>query len=246
MKTIHLAVALALVLAPAALAEKAGDTIENSLGMQLALVPAGTFTMGSAWDAEPRLPDEFPHRVEMTRAFRMSTTEVTQGQYRAIMDASPSYHPGEDDLPVEMVGWNNAVEFCKRLSSKEGKTYRLPTEAEWEYACRAGGGEAPVLKSAAWYFDTSGNQTHPVGQKQANAWGLYDMLGNVAEWCSDMYGPYPDGATIADPTGAAEGHAHVVRGGGFMHFALACRSAARLDEPAAYQLAHLGFRVVQE
>ena len=246
MKTHHLTCIALIMLAPAVFAAQPGSVVENSLGMKLAYVPAGSFTMGSGWNARRRMPDELPHAVEITKPFRIGTTEVTQAQYRAVMDASPSRFVG-DDRPVEMVSWKDAVAFCKKLSEKEGKTYRLPTEAEWEYACRAGGGRRRGrLGERAWYYTNSAGVTHPVAQKQANAWGLYDMLGNVAEWCSDFYGPYPDEAKVSDPTGPGEGMYHVVRGGAYMHFARGCRCAARLDLPESYQLGHIGFRVVEE
>ncbi len=227
--------------------EQAGDVTKNGIGMGMALVPAGEFVMGTPFEDNARMADELPHKVKITRAFRIGTTEVTQGQWRQIMDSTPSRFPG-DDRPVEMVSWKDATEFCRRLSEKEGKRYRLPTEAEWEYACRAGGRRerGEDLDSAAWYAANSGAETHAAGAKRANRWGLHDMLGNVAEWCGDSYGPYADAAVVQDPTGAVEGMHRVVRGGSWMHFVPACRPAARTDVPEAYQLPHVGFRVVEE
>lgn len=249
MKTFTLALAALVLVAPARAQVRAGATTENGLGMKLAWIPAGEFLMGSPFDDASRMPDELPRRVVITRPFRMGVTEVTQAEWRAVMDASPSRFPG-DDRPVEMVSWKDAVEFCRRLSEREGKVYRLPTEAEWEYACRAGRERPPApgrLPALAWFAENSGKETHPVAGKRPNRWGLYDMLGNVAEWCADGYGPYADEATVTDPTGATEeGAPRVVRGGSWLHFAPACRPAARLSVPEAYQYAHLGFRVVEE
>jgi formylglycine-generating enzyme required for sulfatase activity len=128
-------------------------------------------------------------------------------------------------------------------------TYRLPTEAEWEYACRAGATEpvAPAARvAAAWFAENSEGQAHPVGRKEPNPWGLLDMLGNVSEWTLDAYAPYPDVAEERDPTGPAEGNARVVRGGAFRSFPPAVRCAARSGRPRSYQLHHVGLRVVQE
>jgi len=182
------------------------------VGMKFVLIPAGSFMMGS----DSGDSDEKPvHRVTISRAFQMQTTEVTQGQWRAVMGDNPSEFKNGDDYPVEHVSWDDAQEFLKRLNQLDpGKNYRLPTEAEWEYACRAGttGERYGELDAIAWYNNNSGNQTHPVGKKQPNAWGLYDMLGNVWEWCQDRYGSYPAGA-VTDPRGPSSGIARVVRGG---------------------------------
>jgi formylglycine-generating enzyme required for sulfatase activity len=244
--------ALAVLLAAwaalqAADAPRAGDVITNSIGMKLALIPAGEFDMGSPADEKGREEDEMLHRVRITRDFRIGVTEVTQAQWKAVMGERRGQFDG-DNLPVEDCSWKDAVAFCARLSKKEGKTYRLPTEAEWEYACRAGatgrfGGAR--LDDLAWYDDNSDGRTHPVAAKKPNAWGLCDMHGNVAEWCADYYGPYPAGGA-ADPAGPQAGKARVVRGGSWASFERGCRSASRSSTPAAYQLKFLGFRVVME
>jgi formylglycine-generating enzyme required for sulfatase activity len=165
--------------------------------------------------------------------------------------------------PVETVSWEDAVEFCKKLSElpeekKAGRVYRLPTEAQWEYACRGGsktafsfGENSKSLGDYAWFGENSNGQTHPVGENKANAWGLYDMQGNVWEWCSDRYGDYPKGA-VSDPVGPREGSYRVVRGGGWRNKAAHCRSALRFrglpssrkggDEPS-FRDAGYGFRV---
>jgi len=182
---------------------KLGDQYTNNLGMKLVYIPAGVFDMGSA-DGDS---DEKPvHKVQITKGFYMGQYEVTQAQYESVMGSNPSYFKGENN-PVEEVSWEEAVAFCKKLSSRENKTYRLPTEAEWEYACRAGsttkycfGDSESQLGDYAWNDKNSNFSTHPVGQKQQNNWGLYDMHGNVYEWCQDWYGEnYYSGSPAIDP-----------------------------------------------
>jgi formylglycine-generating enzyme required for sulfatase activity len=155
-----------------------------------------------------------------------------------------------DDLPVTSVSWKEGQEFCQKLSRKEGATYRLPTEAEWEYACRAGTTHPPAagpdLADLAWYADNSDGTTRAVGQKRPNAWGLHDLLGNVAEWTLDVYGPYPPVEEEKDPKGPATGTTRVVRGGSWRGFPPALRCAARIGTPESYQLPHVGLRVVRE
>jgi formylglycine-generating enzyme required for sulfatase activity len=150
---------------------------------------------------------------------------------------------------VTSVSWKDAQEFCARLSEKEAAVYRLATEAEWEYACRAGAADAVAETErprVAWYADNSDGATHPAGLKRPNAWGLFDMLGNVAEWTFDAYGPYPPVEQDEDPTGPEEGNTRVVRGGAWRSFAPAVRCAARVGTPKSYQLHSVGLRVVQE
>ncbi|HEY6553925.1 MAG TPA: formylglycine-generating enzyme family protein [Vicinamibacteria bacterium] len=226
-----------------------GDATLNSLGMRMVLVPAGSFQMGSPTGEPQRQEEEHPRRVQLTRTFRIASTEVTVKQWRALM-ASPQTPGASDDLPVASVSWKEAQEFCQKLSEKEGVTYRLPTEAEWEYACRAGAGGPPagreVLDGAAWYADNSDGSTHPVGRKQPNAWALHDMLGNVAEWTQDAYGPYPRIGEEKDPRGPLAGTSKVVRGGSWRGLRPALRCAARTSTPESYQLPHVGLRVVME
>ena len=246
-----LGLAAALVLVPPGLAAEASgkDDAPNSLGMRMVLVPAGSFVMGSPPGAPMRQEEEIPRRVTLTRAFRISATEVTQRQWLALMPQNRSPQRG-DDLPVTSVSWKEAQEFCLELSEKEGVAYRLPTEAEWERACRAGRADPPIagpdLADVAWYADNSGEATHPVGQRKANAWGLHDVLGNVAEWTLDVYAPYPRVEEEKDPKGPATGRARVVRGGSWRSFAPALRCAARTGTPESYQLPHVGLRVVRE
>ena len=221
----------------------------NSVGMRMVLVPAGTFRMGSPPGEPLRQEEESPRRVTLTRAFRIAATEVTRRQWLALMPRNHSPQRG-DDLPVTSVSWPEAREFCLELSQREGATYRLPTEAEWEYACRAGGAEPPAgpaeLGAVAWYADNSEGATHPVEQMKPNAWGLHDMLGNVGEWTLDLYGPYPRVEEDKNPAGPASGSTRVVRGGSWRGFPRALRCAARTGTPESYQLPHVGLRVVLE
>jgi len=180
--------------------------------MKLALIPAGKFMMGSPDSEEGHVDNEGPqHEVTLSKPFYMGVTEVTQAQYEAIMGANPSTFKGETN-PVENVSCKDATEFCKKLSEKTRQAVRLPTEAEWEYACRAGsktkfcfGDADEALGDYAWYHANSGGTTHPVGQKKPNAWGLYDMHGNLWEWCSDWYAQNYADAKAVDPQGPASG-----------------------------------------
>ena len=178
--------------------------------------------------------DEKPvHKVTITKPFYMGKYEVTQEQWEAVMGSNPSNFKGAKN-PVEQVSWEDCEKFIGKLKEKvSGRDFRLPTEAEWEYACRAGsttdycyGDGDESLDEYAWYYGNSESKTHPVGQKKANAWGLYDMHGNVWEWCSDWYGDYADGA-VSDPKGPESGSARVLRGGSWGGNARDCRSACR-------------------
>ncbi|NQT16435.1 MAG: SUMF1/EgtB/PvdO family nonheme iron enzyme [Planctomycetes bacterium] len=196
-------------------------TITNSIGMKLALIPAGEFLMGLGAGGLGGGDDDPQHLVQITKPFCLGVYEVTQKQYWQVMSEIPSGFKGDYQRPVERVSWEDAVEFCRRLSEKEGETYRLPTEAEWEYACRAGstttwyfGDSESRLGDYAWYSANSSDTTHPVGQKKPNAWGLYDMHGNVWEWCSDWHDKDHYSASPAiDPKGPDSGDGRVLRGG---------------------------------
>ena len=211
-------------------------------------IPPGEFLMGSPEDEYGRFDNETRHRVSLTRPFRMSTTPVTQAQWTSVMGENPSYIKG-DDLPVVRVTWLDAVGFCEKLSEKAGKKYRLPTEAEWEYACRAGSPD-PFSRRGRypgmfWYRDNSDGDVQPVGGKLPNTWDLYDMHGNVWEWCADWYGEYPIGPVV-DPTGPPNGEKRVMRGGSRRSSPLICRSAFRGCESPDRRFRGVGFRVLLE
>ena len=211
--------------------------------MDFAHIPAGNFDMGSnarnAFDENPM------HRVSIG-AFDLQTTEVTQAQWMTVMGNNPSHFKG-DALPVEQVSFDDAQEFIRKLNARDpGKNYRLPTEAEWEYACRAGttGPRYGELDSIAWWIKNSDRQTHPVGQKQPNNWGLYDMLGNVWELCADWKGPYSNGA-VTDPKGPSSGYYRVSRGGSWYDAASAVRATFRSSPESGYRGNSLGFRLAR-
>ena len=232
-------------------------TITNSIGMKLALIPAGEFLMGSPdSDSEAESGEKPQHNVQITKPFYLGVHEVTQGQYQQVMGSNPSrFKQSGETAPVETVSWEEVQEFCRKLSALPTekavrRQYRLPTEAEWEYACRAGstsryyfGDSAANLDSHAWHSGNSGATTHPVGQKQPNAWGLYDMHGNVLEWCNDWHGPYQS-AAVRDPGGAGQASVRVLRGGGFGNNVSDCRSALRTGAPQGSRNPDDGFRVV--
>ncbi|MFM8401200.1 MAG: formylglycine-generating enzyme family protein [Pirellula sp.] len=205
--------------------------ITNSIEMKLVLIPKGTFMMGSPESEQGRDENETQHEVTISKDYYLGVHEVTQAQYEKVMGKNPSHFQGaivgneNADLPVENVAWYDAEKFCKMLSElpeekKAGRVYRLPTEAQWEYACRAGsksaysfGESSKSLGDYAWFDKNSNGRTHPVGEKKANAWGLYDMHGNVWDWYSDWYGVYPNGA-VSDPVGPREGSDRVHLCGG--------------------------------
>jgi len=222
-------------------------------------IPAGTFMMGSPEDELGAYSREWPrHQVTLTNDFYMMTTEVTQAQWQAVMGSNPSYFDEcGGNCPVEEVSWNDVQDFIAALNARDSRIYRLPTEAEWEYAARAGTTTAfyngditqeysdpidPNLDAIGWYGGNSGSTTHPVAQKQPNAWGLYDMSGNVWEWCQDWYGAYPDNASV-DPGGPSDASLRVIRGGSWFNYARDCRSALRnYDYPSARR-SSVGFRL---
>ena len=188
------------------------------------------------------------HEVTLTKPYYIGKFEVTQEQYHQVMGNNPSHFKGRD-LPVEQVSWNEAQEFCKKVSEKTGVTVRLPTEAEWEHACRAGtrttyytGDTGVDLDRAAWYYKNSGNTTHPAGQKAPNAWGAYDMHGSVWEWCGNWYEAYKAEAAV-DPQGPAQGADRVLRGGSWGNDPGGCRSANRYGYFPVSRYNIIGFRV---
>ena len=226
-------------------------------------IPPGTFTMGSPDTEVDRDFNEGPQTtVTLTRGFYMSKYEVTQVEYQTLMGSNPSQFTGDATRPVEMVTWYDATNYCGQLTQREraarrigtNSVYRLPTEAEWEYACRAGtttrfsyaDGDDPgygLLGNYAWYDDNSGSTTHPVGQMLPNPWGLEDVHGNVYEWCQDWYGSYP-GGSVTDPQGPATGSDRVFRGGSWYGNAEGCRSANRSHDARGSRRYYLGFRLV--
>ncbi|MDT4955692.1 MAG: hypothetical protein QOJ02_3830 [Acidobacteriota bacterium] len=215
----------------------------NGVKLEMVEIPAGSFCMGSPDGA--RESDEHPQHQVTVQNFYMGKYEVTQAQYQAVMGTNPSEFKG-DNLPVENVSWDAAKEFCRRLSQITGKEYRLPSEAEWEYACRAGTTEdyAGNPDAMAWYGFNSRNQTHPVGQKQANGWGLYDMYGNVWESCEDIYQDNYNGAPTDGSAWLSRGDPsrRVIRGGAWGNV-VALSSATRFQATTDARDNHLGFRL---
>ncbi|MFP4033604.1 MAG: SUMF1/EgtB/PvdO family nonheme iron enzyme [Desulfococcaceae bacterium] len=232
----------------------------NSLGMEFVWIPPGTFLMGSPEDEPGRDDDEKQHKVVLTLGFYLQTTPVTQGQYEAVMGKNPSHFKKVGtEGPVETVSWNDTQDFIRKLSENDPSvSYRLPTEAEWEYACRAETKTAfysgpstkptgldPNLDRVGWFGKNSGGTTHPVGKKEPNAWGLYDMHGNIWEWCQDWFGDYPDGP-VTDPTGPESGALRVRRGGAWYVGARYCRAAFRDYNTPVNRSIYLGFRLLAE
>jgi formylglycine-generating enzyme required for sulfatase activity len=222
--------------------------------LELIWVQPGTFTMGSDVTEPDRDKAEGPQtKVTLTKGFWLGKTEVTQGQYRALMGTNPStFTTVGDDAPVERVSWDDAMAFAEKLTAREksagrlpeGYTYSLPTEAQWEYACRAGttGSYAGEPGGMAWDKGNSGETTHPVAKKRPNAWGFYDMAGNILEWCYDWYGPYP-GGSVTDPSGPERGHYRIARGGSWRMETKVGRSAARAGGSQGRLDYTLGFRL---
>jgi len=253
---IGLRLALDPALAPASDQDRTAR-LPGGVAMRFARIRGGEFSMGSPAAEAGRQSDEGPvRRVTLSRDYWLGVFEVTQRQWRAVMNANPSVfqdQPAHDDCPVEMVSWEDARQFLHRLNGLGlGGTFRLPTEAEWEFAARAatstrfGCGDDPAFQSLprhAWFYSQAEGRTHPVGQKKPNAWGLYDMHGNVWEWCSDWYGPYA-AAPAVDPTGPAAGDGRVIRGGSWFNEPEALRSANRLRHPVDSRQTNLGLRVL--
>jgi len=225
--------------------------------VKLVFVPAGKFMMGSP-ETEPgrRLRkdfDETQHEVTVSTPFYLGTCEVTQKQYEAVMGENPTNTENKDPSnPVGRLTWHEAVKFCEVASKKTGRSIRLPTEAEWEYASRAQsaagfcfGEDERDLGAYAWHKTNADNKSHPVGQKKPNAWGIHDMHGNVHEWCADWYADYPAGP-VKDPKGPATGNARIARGGSWVDGPDSLRSASRLCLPPGMTPSNVGFRVVME
>jgi formylglycine-generating enzyme required for sulfatase activity len=240
-------------------------TFKNSFGMEFVLIPAGSFTMGSRMSLK-ELVDRFGggkelfefekphHTVKIERSFYLQTTPVTQGQWERVIGNNPSeFNDCGDDCPVEQVSWNDVQQFIKKLNQIEKtKDYRLPSEAEWEYACRAGsdaefsfGDDVAMLNEFGWYKDNSGGKPHPVRGKKPNAWGLYDMHGNVWEWVEDDWhecyegAPADNSAWVDNPRGSYR----VFRGGSWSYDARGCRSAMRYGIRPGDRDRYVGFRL---
>ena len=225
----------------------------NGVSFDMMMVKAGTFTMGATSEMKALNSDEKPtHQVTLTNDYYIGKTEVTQALWKAVMGNNPSYFKG-DNLPVENVSWDDCQKFISKLNSLTGQNFRLPTEAEWEFAARGGNNSnhyqysgSNELGDVAWYDDNSGDKTHVVATKQPNELELYDMSGNVREWCSDWYGHYSS-SSLTNPTGPNSGSLRVLRGGGWDGYARCCRSSYRgYDTPggAPFSDGHLGLRLV--
>jgi formylglycine-generating enzyme required for sulfatase activity/serine/threonine protein kinase len=240
---------------------QAGEVVAVSLGggidLRFAWCPPGTFLMGSPPSEQERSDDETQHRVTLTKGFWLAVTAVTQAQWQAVMGSNPSHFKG-DDRPVEQVSWDDCQDFCRKLAERTGKTFRLPSEAEWEYACRAGTTtpfhNGCTLSTEQANYDgnhTYGpgkkgvyrHQTTPVGSFPANAWGLFEMHGNVYEWCADWYGPYQTG-DVKDPKGRNYGTTRVLRGGSWGYHPGFCRSAYRCWNAPGSRNNSIGCRLV--
>ena len=242
-------------------------TITNSIGMKMTLIPPGEFMMGSPESEKDRYDDEQQHRVQISKPYYVGTTEVTQDQWERVMGTTPwkgkDYVKVGADYPTSIVSWDDAREYCRKLSEKEGRTYRLPTEAEWEYACRSGNlnsycfgsHNTTTLQEYAWFdenADAIGDEyAHRVAQKRANFFGLYDMHGNVYEWCSDWYDENYYGSLAGkltvDPEGPASGSSRVLRGGSWRSDPQYARSALRnRHTPTDRFNRGIGFRIVCE
>ena len=233
----------------------------NNTGMEMVLIPTGEFEMGSNGGRDTETP---VHIVKITEPFYIGATEVTQAQYQAVMGTNPSAFKDDDSRPVESVSWDDAVAFCEKLSAREKQTYRLPTEAEWEYACRADsttaycfGDDESRLGRYAWYYGNATRMvvsdkawrhggTHPVAQKKPNDWGLYDMHGNIWEWCEDAWHDSYAGAPVDGSAWLAGSQqwGRVLRGGAFFSYPENVRCACRHSYNPSYQASYVGFRVV--
>lgn len=239
------------------------EKFTNSIGMEFHRIPANSFLMGSPTTETGRSKHETPHEVEISNSFFIGIHEVTQSQWREIMNSEPwekqENTRSGDNFPATHISWIDATEYCKQLGKKESTKYRLPTEAEWELACRGGetspysfGNDASILNRFSWWGAYYGNGNaktakfaHVVAQKRANPFGLFDMHGNVWEWCQDYYDrDYYSQSPAKNPVGPATGSSRVLRGGSWGSQAADCRSACRYDFPEDATDANVGFRVV--
>ena len=239
-----------VVQAPIANRDNISIPVKDGISVDMVRVEAGTFTMGATAEMKDPYDSEKPnHRVTLTNDYYIGKYEVTQALWQAVMGNNPSNFKG-DNLPVEQVSWDDCQEFISKLNLITGKTFRLPTEAEWEYAARGGNKSRGYqysgsnnLSDVAWYGDNSGSKTHTVGTKQPNELGIYDMSGNVWEWCQDWFGKYSSSSQV-NPTGANRGSYRVFRGGAWFFIARICRSSYRnFSSPDRCNI-HLGLRLV--
>ena len=239
-----------VVQAPIANSDNITIPVKDGISIDMVRVEAGTFTMGATAEMKDPLDEEKPtHRVTLTNDYYIGKYEVTQALWKAVMGNNPSEYKG-DNLPVEKVSWNDCQEFLSKLNRITGKTFRLPTEAEWEYAARGGNKSRGYQYSGsnnfldvAWFKDNSGSKTHAVGTKQPNELGIYDMSGNVLEWCQDWYGAYSSSSQV-NPTGANSGSSRMIRGGCWISGARGCRSSYRYDCTPGYRRNGVGLRLV--
>ena len=239
-----------VVQAPIANSDNITIPVMDGISIDMVRVEAGTFTMGATTEMENPFDDEKPtHRVTLTNDYYIGKYEVTQALWQAVMGNDPSSFKG-DNLPVEKVSWDDCQDFLSKLNHITGKTFRLPTEAEWEYAARGGNKSrcyqysgSNNLLDVAWSWENSGRVTHAVGTKQDNELGIYDMSGNVEEWCQDWYGAYSSSSQV-NPTGANSGSYRVIRGGGWNFIAKYCRSSIRGRGLPSCRVDHLGLRLV--
>jgi sulfatase modifying factor 1 len=224
----------------------------SDYSIEMVDVKGGAFIMGCTSEQSDCQDDEKPARKVTVSSFSIGKYEVTQAQWRAVMGDNPSHFLGCDRCPVEQVSWDDVQKFISKLNQLTGKEYRLPTEAEWEYAARGGSQSKGYqysgsnnIDSVAWYGDESDGKTHTVGSKSPNELGIYDMTGNVWEWCMDIYRPSPSIISISgDPKDASSGSDRVLRGGSWNGDAKYCRVAIRRNNTPSYRLINYGFRLV--
>jgi formylglycine-generating enzyme len=221
------------------------DLTVGGVVQRMRFIPPGTFKMGSPTNEADRSEDELQHAVTLTKGFWLGDSEVTQGLWQAVMDANPSRFKGDANNPVEQISWDDCETFFKKLNAaKPGLAATFPTEAQWEYACRAGttGAFAGNLDAMAWYDPNKMKKTHAVKTKSPNAWGLYDMHGNVWEWCGDFFGEYK-GAAERDPIGPDYGNSRIYRGGAWNEVSVSCRAAYRINDEPGFKRHNVGVRL---
>ena len=239
----------------------------HRIGIRMATIPGGTFRMGDA-NVSGTVRHIYRPRTVTISPFEMSVTEITERQFRMFRRYKTNMYAANDSMPIILMNWTDVAEFCNDLSMRFGLSkcyeeyfwkcdfskngFRLPTEAEWEYACRAGtktdyytGGTEADLSRAGWYRGNSLERLHPVGQKEPNAFGLYDMTGNLFEWCNDWFGIYAGPDSVKDPTGPKIGSNRVLRGGSWYNNSYSCRSSYRLFGDPDNRRSYVGFRIVR-